>query len=147
MAKVLISSLARKDLQETADYIANQLHNQGTAKKIVERIKGSVFQLSDFPEMGTPILPHRQGIAYRYLICGSYMIFYHVEKDVVHIDRILYGRRDYLVRGGADRAEEHAGAGADAQRPRCHRAGGERGPGAASRLHRDRAPAVGVAAA
>ena len=33
---------------------------------------------------------------YRYLISGSYMIFYRVTGKDVFIDRVLYGRRDYL---------------------------------------------------
>ena len=32
----------------------------------------------------------------RFLVCDSYMIFYHSEKQEVTIDRVLYGRRDYL---------------------------------------------------
>ena len=97
MAKIVISSLARSDLREAADYISNQLHNQNAGLRIVERIKKSVFQLRDFPEMGTPVLSRKQRISYRYLVCGNYMIFYHIENDAVHIDRILYGRRDYLA--------------------------------------------------
>ena len=34
--------------------------------------------------------------AYRYLVCGSYMVFYHIHIEEVMVDRILYGRRDYL---------------------------------------------------
>ena len=34
--------------------------------------------------------------AYRYLVCGSYLAFYHVHNEEVIVDRILYGRRDYL---------------------------------------------------
>lgn len=97
MAEIVISSLAHNDLREAADYISHQLHNQSAALQIVERIRNSVFRLSDFPEMGTPVLSGMQKILYRYLICGNYMIFYHIEGDEEHIDRILYGRRDYLA--------------------------------------------------
>lgn len=97
MAEIVISSLACSDLREAADYISSQLHNQSAALRIVEKIKRSVFQLRDFPEMGTPVLSLKQRLVYRYIICGNYMIFYHIENAVVHIDRVLYGRRDYLA--------------------------------------------------
>lgn len=32
----------------------------------------------------------------RFLVSGSYLIFYHVNGSDVFIDRVLYGRRDYL---------------------------------------------------
>ena len=47
--------------------------------------------------MGTPVLSRKQRISYRYLVCGNYMIFYHLDGGAVYIDRILYGRRDYLT--------------------------------------------------
>ena len=52
--------------------------------------------LEQFPEAGTPILIPGSPVAYRYLVCGSYMAFYHVHNEEVIVDRILYGRRDYL---------------------------------------------------
>jgi plasmid stabilization system protein ParE len=33
---------------------------------------------------------------YRFLVCGNYLTFYRVKGKDVYIDRILYGRRDYL---------------------------------------------------
>ena len=33
---------------------------------------------------------------YRYLVIGNYMVFYRVAGKDVFIDRVLYGRRDYL---------------------------------------------------
>lgn len=33
---------------------------------------------------------------YRFLTSGNYMVFYRVDWQDVYIDRVLYGRRDYL---------------------------------------------------
>ena len=35
-------------------------------------------------------------VGYRYLVCGSYMVFYHISDSSVQIDRVLYGRRNYV---------------------------------------------------
>ena len=33
---------------------------------------------------------------FRFLVTGSYLTFYQIENGGIYIDRILYGRRDYL---------------------------------------------------
>ena len=96
MAKIVISPLAKQDLLEIGDYIAFRLHNKSAARNTIARIHQTILRLEVFPECGTPLRQHTLGVAYRYLVCGSYIVFYHLEKHNVWIDRILYGRRDYL---------------------------------------------------
>ena len=96
MTKIVFSPEARKDLVEIGDYIAIQLRNKSAARKLMIRIQETVSTLSQFPESGTPIRFSSPNIAYRYLVCGSYLIFYHLAEHTVQIDRVLYGRMDYL---------------------------------------------------
>lgn len=96
MRKIVISPQANIDLTDIGDYIANELHNPHSARALIGRIKKSVFALEEFPEMGTPIEAKKSTATYRYTICGNYMIFYHIDDERVLIDRVLYGRRDYL---------------------------------------------------
>ena len=57
--------------------------------------------------MGTALqINGKQNVPYRYLVCGSYLIFYHLSEDAVHIDRVLYGRRDYMALLFGDELEE-----------------------------------------
>lgn len=67
------------------------------AERTINRILDTVDCLESFPEMGTP-LPTDSDSAkdYRYLVSGSYMIFYRVSGEDVYVDRVMYGRRDYL---------------------------------------------------
>ena len=46
--------------------------------------------------MGTILFLEESPIPYRYLLSGNYMSFYHIQGDSVIVDRVLYGRRDYL---------------------------------------------------
>jgi plasmid stabilization system protein ParE len=48
----------------------------------------------------------KQSAPYRYVVCGSYLIFYHTADYAVHIDRVLYGRRDYMAILFSDQLEE-----------------------------------------
>ena len=96
MAKLVMSPEAKEDLKETAGYIAHKLKNPDAASRLLRRIKEDTSKLRKFPEMGTPL--GRSGdVEYRYIICGSYMVFHHYREDTVYIDRVLYGRRDYMA--------------------------------------------------
>lgn len=97
MAEVVFTPLARQDLVETGDYIARQLCNRTAARNLMRRIQAAVQMLEQFPSSGTPLEVSGVHILYRYLICGNHMIFYHISGETVWIDRILYGRRDYLT--------------------------------------------------
>ena len=98
MAEVALSPLAKADMTEIGDYISRQLKNPGAARRQIQRFREAILPLGDFPEMGTPLpAPGSQGPAYRYLVCGSYMIFYHLIDASVLVDRVLYGRRDYMT--------------------------------------------------
>lgn len=96
MAKVVMSPEARKDLTEIGDYIAFRLHNKSAARTLLGRLQKTVMSLAQFPESGTPIDFSAPNFVYRYVICGNYMVFYHIRENTVQIDRVLYGRRDYL---------------------------------------------------
>lgn len=96
MTKVKLSAAAKADLQETRRYISSVLSNPSASKKTLKRITSHLHTLEQFPESGTPILIPGSPVAYRCLVCGSYMAFYHIHNEEVIVDRILYGRRDYL---------------------------------------------------
>ena len=53
--------------------------------------------LRDHALIGTPL----SSIAdvdsnYRFLVSGNYMVFYRVQGNDIYIDRVLYGRSDYM---------------------------------------------------
>lgn len=106
MAKVVLTATAREDLKEIQRYIASALANPSAAKRTLKRITQQLRTLEQFPEAGTPILATGSPVSYRYLVCGSYMAFYHVQKDTAIVDRVLYGRRDYLSILFGDQFEE-----------------------------------------
>ena len=107
MAEVEISPIARADLREIGDYISHELRNPTAALRLIQRFRKAIRSLGEFPNMGAPLLSTgKQNVPYRTLVCGSYVIFYHVSSDTVRIDRVLYGRRDYLALLFGDRLED-----------------------------------------
>lgn len=97
MTKIRYSKAALQDLQQIGDYIADTLKNPMSALDTVSKIQDIIDQLALFPYSGAQL----SSIAdmeteYRFLVCGNYLAFYHLHSDSVYIDRVLYGRRDYL---------------------------------------------------
>ncbi len=93
---VTFSPLAQQDLLEIHSYVSSSLHNPIAARHLIQSIKEAVFSLRSFPERGSSLKQDGRTTLYRYLICKNYLIFYHIDCTDVKIDRILYGRRDYL---------------------------------------------------
>ena len=88
---------AQNDLNEIWEYITFELCNLQSAENTVNKIMDTVDELEDFSEIGA-LLSSVTDIEsdYRFLTSGNYMVFYRVSGQDVYIDRILYGRRDYL---------------------------------------------------
>ena len=79
------------------DYIVLELQNRSAAERVIDRIMDVVDPLKKFAEMGTPLSSIADvGTDYRFLVSGNYMVFYHVQGSDVYIDRVLYGRSDYM---------------------------------------------------
>ena len=97
MNKVIVAPKAQGDLLEIRDYISDELQNTAAAKKAVAEITKKIRILQEHALMGAPLASVSDANSdERFLVSGSYRIFYHVNGSDVFIDRVLYGRRDYL---------------------------------------------------
>ena len=95
--KIHYSPESRRDLDDIWDYIVLEPQNRSAAERVIDHIMNAVDPLKNFAEMGTPLSSIADvGTDYRFLVSGNYMVFYRVQDSDVHIDRVLYGRRDYL---------------------------------------------------
>ena len=97
MNTLSISPEAIKDLENIKAYIAEKLGSPKTALSVVARIIKDMKKLRSTP-FACPCLASKVPFAtdYRYLVCGNYLVFYRYEDKIVFVDRILYGRRDYV---------------------------------------------------
>ena len=88
---------ALRDLDEISAYITEELSNPDAASQIVNRILDATERLERFPESGT-LLSSISGVPsdYRFIPVQQYLIFYRIQTESVYIDRVLYGRRDYM---------------------------------------------------
>lgn len=92
--QIKINPLAQQDLKEIKSYIS--LDDPIAANKLVLNILSSIEKLSQFPNMGMELrYKINVNTKYRYIIVGSYMVFYLVKGNDILINRILNGVRDY----------------------------------------------------
>ena len=85
------------DLEGIKAYITEELSNPDTAMNLVNSILDAADRLENLPESGAALssvsyVPND----YRFIPVQRYLIFYRVIAHDVYIDRILYGRRDYM---------------------------------------------------
>lgn len=95
--KIKYSPMALKDLDEIWEYITEELMNPSAAENTVNGIMDSIDALEDFPEAGAKLLFNGDlDSGYRFVIYKNYMSFYHIQSDGIYVDRVIYGKRDYM---------------------------------------------------
>lgn len=99
-SKIYYAQEARQDLDDIDDiwdYIALELANMSVASNTVDKIMDMIDRLASFLEIGSPLFSIADTESdYRFAVSGNYLIFYRASESDVYIDRVLYGRRDYL---------------------------------------------------
>jgi plasmid stabilization system protein ParE len=94
----VITELAEADMRDIADYIAKELLEPATARKMIGRVAEAIFQLEQMPFRNGLVRDERlaaNGI--RHLLVDSYIVFYVIseKEEIVTIIRILYGKRNW----------------------------------------------------
>lgn len=107
MNNLHLSPQAEKDLYEIKAYIEKDLENPQAALSTIAKITKTIRRLREHTLIGTSL----SAIAnidndYRYLVSGNFIVFYRVVDKDIFIDRVLYGRRDYLRILFADETED-----------------------------------------
>jgi len=90
VARIRITPKAHEDLVGIYRYISVELENRDAAKNVTDAIKADIKKLSKFPNRGEPlsnIIPFPT--SYRFIISGSYNVYYKVNGNDVEVSRIL----------------------------------------------------------
>jgi len=98
MNRIHYSPEAQNDLLTIKEYIGVELLNPSAAKNTVAKITKKIRGLKQYPEMGIPLSSITNiDTNHRFFPCGNYLVFYHVIMKNIYIDRVLYGKRDYIT--------------------------------------------------
>lgn len=98
MNKVSYSPMALNDLDDIWEYITYRLSAPNAAEKTINGILDAVDRLNDHSKLGAPLY-FESGLfsGYRYVRYKEYIAFYRISGNDVMVDRVIYGRRDYMT--------------------------------------------------
>ncbi|HNX29623.1 MAG TPA: type II toxin-antitoxin system RelE/ParE family toxin [Syntrophomonadaceae bacterium] len=97
--RVDVSEPAENDLKDIVRYITSQLSAPISALSMIELFEDAMAGLADMPQRYPFVADERLAqMGYRKLSLKNYVVFYSIDEGnkVVDIERILYGRRDWL---------------------------------------------------
>lgn len=95
--QIIVAPKAKEDLQAISTYITEELSNPDAAKKLMQEMKAKIASLSEMPERGATLdsfISLKTG--FRFLVCGSYKIFYVCSHEQVEVLRILNERQNFM---------------------------------------------------
>lgn len=90
MTSILYAPVAQMDLREIEVYIAAE--NPHRAATFVTELDAAVLSLAQMPSRGAPRDHIVKGL--RMISHGQYNIFYHVDGDMIRIQRVLHSARE-----------------------------------------------------
>ncbi|QGU00423.1 hypothetical protein SYNTR_1829 [Candidatus Syntrophocurvum alkaliphilum] len=96
--QIKFTPIASEDLDGIYYHISRELHAEGAAVTLMEKIEHSVMRLKDYPFSCNYVEDEfLKNKGYRKLTINNYIVFYLVdeEKEQVNIMRVLYGRQKY----------------------------------------------------
>lgn len=99
MYRIEITEPAKRDLQETVDYITRELKNPQAAVELLNLVEQTINSLTDMPMRHALVgIDDFAEKGVRYIPVGNYLAFYIVKESdrKVSVIRFLYGRRDWM---------------------------------------------------
>lgn len=94
--KIEYSPTAIRDLDRVWAEVYEASQSEETTINYVDGLMDQVSAKRDFPKSGSPLYYEGSFTGYYFVVFKSYMAFYHVEDAVLYVDRIVYGKSDYI---------------------------------------------------
>ena len=95
---VVITEVAQRDLLDIFDYIALELRESDSARRLLSKIRTKVKSLEEYPERNNMISEPKYEIQkIRWCPVENYVIFYQISElqNQVYIIRVLYKKRNW----------------------------------------------------
>ena len=94
--KVQYSKLAIRDLDRVWTEVFEASKSYDITEKYIDDLMDKVEAKADYPKSGSPLYYQDRFTGYYFVVFKSYLAFYRLECDVMFIDRVLFGRSDYM---------------------------------------------------
>ncbi len=94
--KTAYSRQAVRDMERVWEEVFAASKSHDTASRYLDDLQDMIEKKSDFPKSGTPLYYGDMFTGYYFVVFKSYMVFYRIGNERILVDRILYGKSDYL---------------------------------------------------
>ena len=90
------SKTAIRDLDRVWAEVFEASKDIETTEKYIEELLDKVEKKSDYPESGAPLYYENTFTGYYFVVFKAYLAFYRLEKETMLVDRVLFGKSDYM---------------------------------------------------
>lgn len=94
--RVEYSKIAIRDLDRVWAEVFEASKDYDITARYIDELMDKIEAKSDYPESGAPLYYKNRFTGYYFVVFKSYMAFYRIENDTMLIDRILFGRSNYM---------------------------------------------------
>ncbi len=95
-SKIEYSPIAIRDLDRIYAEVLEASKDIETAIRYVGDLMDCVAEKRDFPRSGSPLYYESGFTGYYFVVFKAYMAFYRVDADRMYVDRVVFGRSDYM---------------------------------------------------
>ena len=94
--RIEYSPIAIRDLDRIYAEVYEASQEKETAIQYTIGIMDQISEKRAFPKSGSPLYYEGSFTGYYFVVFKAYMAFYRVGEDRIFVDRIVYGKSDYM---------------------------------------------------
>ena len=93
---IMYSPAVVRDLDRTWSEVFDASKSVDTADRYVEELMEAVKKKEEFPSSDSPLYYDDLFTGYYFVVFKAYIAFYRIDGGRVLVDRVLYGKNEYL---------------------------------------------------
>lgn len=94
--RIEYSQAAIRDLDRVWNEVYEASKEADIATRYVDGLMGCVAEKRAFPKSGAPLYYENGFTGYYYVVFKAYMAFYRIVEERILVDRVVFGRSDYM---------------------------------------------------
>ena len=94
--EIKYSPAAVRDLDRVYSDVFDASKSRDVADKYLNDFLSRILSKASFPKAGIPLFYENAFTGYYYVVFKAYLAFYRLEGNALLVDRVLYGKSDYL---------------------------------------------------
>ena len=94
--QVEYSKAAIRDLDRVWAEVFEASKDIEITERYIEELLDKVEKKSDYPKSGAPLYYENTFTGYYFIVFKAYLAFYRLEKETMLVDRVLFGKSDYM---------------------------------------------------